>query len=579
MSESNDRGTPEQKHLAAKEERRLLSIILRDKQLLMDIIALGFKTGPSGHFWDDKTRFLYEHIYEHYHRNHSLLTRAAMESRLESIFDNEVDVAAGLNFWAEVWSNTEASKEDFDYLKTQINNRYVQWSALNILKQGYENLKDARVDQPDLVRTIQQDILTIDCLQQDSYAKTVRAEEGFRRAMEYVVDRRENPMNQKGVLCGIPSIDRIFNGFGYGTYTVISGMINGGKTTMMLNMANNMSLAGYHVVYVSLEKSADLFYRRLLCLNANCDYNRVKRGGKRDESINDEWFERLQKAEGRLQASKLNLECIQLQPKTKLPAILAKVDKMRMERPIDVLFVDYLGVIGWETNFQGRPDLNVADVHQQVLAYGKQHNLVTIVASQLKNESTRNIRKVAKKALSEGNISAISVNTEDYAETQKIVADADNAISLVLSGEYPQTEIIVHITKARDDSAHQTLKLTFDGGIGLIQDQNISPSEITSVEEVVYDADITEDKLKGELFDGPELQKIFDEETTSTTTKTEIKQETESKLEPEKTEVQKEPQAEVNIEKPKVEKPNIETDIKKSKKSKTLDVLGDIFDE
>jgi replicative DNA helicase len=321
------------------------------------------------------------------------------------------------------------------------------------------------------------------------------AAEGYRQAIEYVKEQRANPQVNQGVYCGIKAIDDIFNGFTPGTYTVISGMVKGGKTTMMFNMANNMAKAGKHVVYVSIEKKAKLLWRRLLCLNSLCDYNRVKRGGKGEHGITDYWFEKLMETEKELQEMKQNFNCLQFLPETKLPAILAKVERERMARPIDVLFVDYLGAIGWDVTYQGRVDMNIATVHKQLMAYGKRHNLVLITASQLKNESTKEVRKKAKKAMSEGDIQSVSVNTEDYGYTQTIAADADNAISLILPEEFPPTNILVHVTKARDDQAHKTVGLLFDGAIGRIYDPNMAPSEYTAIEEMVYDAGVTQEQL------------------------------------------------------------------------------------
>ena len=572
---SEPRGSPEQCHLAAKEERRFLSILLRDKPSLMDAISFGFKTGKSGHFWDSKTRFLFENICDHYKKHQSLLTRAAMESRLEGMGRSEEDVSAGMSLWSDTWSNTEASVEDYAHLKNQINNRFIQWVVTNIIKNRFEPLQEAKDNQMVLVRALQQEILAIDCFDQDSYTKVMGSEEGYKQAIDYIAQKRENPKYNQGVLSGIRAIDEIFNGFDFGTYTVISGMINGGKTTLMMNMANCMAKAGYHVVYISLEKTTDLYWRRQLCLNASYDYNHVKRGGKGESGVTDFFFERLQQVKEELVAMKQNYECIQFQPKTKLPAILAQVDRIRAVKKIDVLFVDYLGAIGWDVVHQGRSDLNIAEVHQQLMAYGKQHHLVLITASQLKNESTRTIRKQAKKAVSEGDITSVAINTEDYAESQRIVGDADNAIGLVIGDEFPPTSILLHVSKARDDYAHKTIKLLFDGAIGKIYDQDVEPSDIAVVEEMVYDTDVTKEKLISEK----DLFSEIDEERK--------KLEEKSKSEPEET-IEAKPEIKLEAEEIKPEeikpeeKPEEKTIIENKPEAKTTktnnnDLLSELF--
>ena len=51
------------KKLAQKEEPRFLSILLRDKESLMDCMSMGIKPGTQGHFWDLDARFMYNLIH------------------------------------------------------------------------------------------------------------------------------------------------------------------------------------------------------------------------------------------------------------------------------------------------------------------------------------------------------------------------------------------------------------------------------------------------------------------------------------------------------------------------------------
>ena len=73
------------KKLAEKEEPRFLSILLRNKECLMDAISFGIKTGPKGHFWTPKPRSLFNIINAYYYKYHTILTRTAIESIMESM--------------------------------------------------------------------------------------------------------------------------------------------------------------------------------------------------------------------------------------------------------------------------------------------------------------------------------------------------------------------------------------------------------------------------------------------------------------------------------------------------------------
>jgi len=345
-------------------------------------------------------------------------------------------------------------------------------------------------------------------------------DEGVNKAMDFVEHKRDFPGYESGILTGIAALDRKYNGLERGTYTVISGMINGGKTTLMFNVGFNMAKATNNVLYISLEKKATLFFRRILCLHAGVDYNRIKRGGKRPEGISDFWYEKLKTAAKDLNENiKPRYTCLQYVIKTKLSKILSDVDKIRAKGKVDVLIVDYLQAIGTETNHPTRPDLDLADIHQRLMAYGKQHNLVVITALQLKNQSAKEIRGKTKKVTSEVDVQKVEVNPEDYAGSQQIIADADNAWGVVLNADHPSTKMFVNSSKARDDESRTSVVLDFDGKIGRVSDPDVAGGHVLSVDNLIYSSESTEDKINklekdDDLFtDDPEQA-----ETTTTTT-------------------------------------------------------------
>jgi replicative DNA helicase len=323
-------------------------------------------------------------------------------------------------------------------------------------------------------------------------------EEGITKSMEHIDERRENPDDSPNVLTGLKAIDDIYHGFEYGTYTIISGMINGGKTTLMFNIGFNMAKAGYNVVYVSLEKKAVHLYTRLLSLHALVDYNRIKIGGTTERGLDDENYNRLKDAASDLLESvKPNFDVIQAAQGTKLSKLLGEIEKIKNRKKIDVVIVDYLGVIGNETNHPGRPDLDDAYTSSRLQAYGRINNFVTISAVQLKTSSSKEIRNRSKKA-TEGESGDVSVHTEDLAGSKMIIADADNGLSAVLNNDSPPTKMFVFGTKARDDEAKRTMVLDFDGKLGRVCDPVFELGHASAVDDILFNTDITEEELMNE---------------------------------------------------------------------------------
>jgi RecA/RadA recombinase len=390
-------------------------------------------------------------------------------------------------------------------LRDHINDRFIVWQFFEVWRNGDQIIKST-TNHTELVKGFMHDINNLKNVDPDSYSLTMSMEEGVNLAMEHITERRENPIDPDRVRVGIKALDDIYNGFEKGSYTVVSGMINGGKTTLLMNIGFNMAKAGYNVAYVSLEKKAELFYRRLLSLHSSTDYNRIKRGGKEEWGITDHWYSKLQEgAKDLLENIKPHYDCLQFVQQTKLTKILSDVDKIRKRKSLDVLIVDYLGVIGFETHTVGRPDLDLANIHQRLMAYGRTHNLVTLTALQLKSSSSKEIRKKAQKVGTDADVSSVEVNTEDYSGSQMIIADADNALGCVLNADHPPTKMYVSLSKARDDESRRTITLDFDGKLGKVSDPEFTPEQIRATHDYLYDSNVDNEQLERELTSDDDL--------------------------------------------------------------------------
>jgi len=330
------------------------------------------------------------------------------------------------------------------------------------------------------------------------------------------------------LMCGIRGIDNLTYGLVRGSYTIITGMVNGGKTTLMFNIAWNMAKAGYRVVYVSIEKEAVSMYERLLSLHTLIDYNRIKLGGKGTSGLSDYYYQKyIDGAKDVKQNMKDNFVMFQETQGVRLSRILSEADKANAKKPVDVLIVDYLGVIGLEERYQGRNDLEAAAVSSKLQAWGKENKIAVITGMQFNNSATKEIRKKVAKISGDGNSGEMVMNTEDMGTSQKIVADCENNIGVALNADEPPTKMFAHIIKARDNAAHTNVNLDFDGKIGRISDPELAPGQVQGVDDLIYNEEITEDQLLDDdgLFSGdtlgtPEPEKPIEVKTETTEEKT-----------------------------------------------------------
>jgi len=487
----------EVERIAEKEERRFLSLLLKEKGCLTDAVESGIKPGKDGHFWFSDHRWLYSFIHKHYKAHGSLLTRSSMESLLvtqDSI--QEEDCSAGMGMWDTTWSNNEASKEDYPFLKKSLDARYRQWQMVDILQDKLPSLIKACGNQEDLVDDIQTDINGISCLAEDNYSLVMDATEGMDKSIEHITKMRDNPEAFRGIMCGIRGIDEMYYGFVRGSYTIVSGMVNGGKSTLMFNMGWNMAKAGYRVIYVSIEKEAVPIFERVLSLHTMIDYNRIKIGGKGTAGISDYYYQKyIDGAKDVKDKIGNNFIVFQETQGVKLAKILGKADRIHSRNPVDVMIVDYLGVIGLEERFQGRPDLDLAAVSLKLQSWGKSNRIAVVTGMQFNNSATKEIRKRVAKMSSDADNSGVSMNSEDIGGAQKVIADCENCIGVALNEDDPKTKMICHVIKARDNENHKTVVLDFDGRIGRVGDPELAPGQIRAVDDLIYNEEITEDQL------------------------------------------------------------------------------------
>lgn len=504
--------------LAEKEEPRFLHVLLKDRESLQNAITFGIKVtkpGTPGHFLIPKNNLLFSLVHDNFVKYGTLLTRGSMDSIMDSQNSgSDEDKASMKSHWDKIWNLHGVSVSDYQLLRDHLNDRYIVWQFFDKWKSGDEIIKST-IGHADMVKEFIRKINGIDNLESDEYSKTVSMDQGIKEAMEFVTERREHPENNDTILCGLRVIDEIYNGFERGSYLVVSGMVNGGKTTLMMNLGFNMAKAGYNVAYASLEKKTTTFFRKLLSLHAATDYNRIKKGGKESWGLSDVWYNKLKEAaKDIVENIKPHYDCLQFVQKTKLTKILAEVDKIRTQKKVDVLIVDYLGVIGFETSHPNRPDLDLADVHQRLMAYGRTHNILIITALQLKASSSKEIRKKAKTVSTEVDVLSLGVDPEDFSGSQMVIADADNALGVVLNADRPSTKMFVSVAKARDDASRLVLTLDFDGRICRVSDPICDPSQVVAVNSDV-DKQIYSKKTIGEIEDSN--NKLFEEDEVKTT--------------------------------------------------------------
>jgi len=149
-----------------------------------------------------------------------------------------------------------------------------------------------------------------------------------------------------------------------------------GKTAFVLNIAANAAIRGNTGVAIfSLEMSKDQLVNRMLCSEAMVDSNKM-RTGKLEE---DDWG-KLAQAIGPLSESNIFIDDT---PGITVMEIRTKCRKLKLEKNIGLVIIDYLQLITGNNKRGGSREQEISEISRSLKILAKELNVPVIALSQL----------------------------------------------------------------------------------------------------------------------------------------------------------------------------------------------------
>ena len=258
-------------------------------------------------------------------------------------------------------------------------------------------------------------------------------------------------ISMNGVLPGIPTgfidLDKLLSGLHNSDLLIVAARPGMGKTAFMLNIATNIAKQNYPVAFFNLEMTADHMAKRVISSESQVASEKL-RTAEFDES---DW--------NHLTESIGNLETIPLyiddSPEVSVSTIRAKCRKLKMQKDIRLVVVDYLQLLDASGKFDNQT-AKISAISRTLKLMAKELNVPVIVGSQL----SRDVEKRPNKR----------PMLSDLRESGAIEQDADIVMFIYRDSYYNKdqendkfkniAEIIV--AKHRNGST-DTIKLAFDG--------------------------------------------------------------------------------------------------------------------
>lgn len=190
----------------------------------------------------------------------------------------------------------------------------------------------------------------------------------------------EELYNRKQHITGVPSgfsdLDYRTAGFHGSELILIAARPAMGKSAFALNIATNAAVrAKTPVAIFSLEMSKEQMVNRILCSEAMVDSNKV-RTGKLEE---DDWG-KLAETIGPLSEAEIYIDDT---PGISITEIRAKCRKLKLEKEIGMVVIDYLQLIQGTNKRNGSREQEISEISRSLKILAKELDVPVIALSQL----------------------------------------------------------------------------------------------------------------------------------------------------------------------------------------------------
>lgn len=182
-----------------------------------------------------------------------------------------------------------------------------------------------------------------------------------------------------GLMTNYRQLDQMTNGLQPADYVIIGARPSQGKSALGLNVVDSFIKNGKKGLLVSIEMSEASLLDRMLCSGGRVDSNRYRAG-----FLNTREFQRIHAYWQYISTLDSPL-VIEDTPNISVPEIKALAQRVKRERGLDYIVIDYIQLIRPHTRKDSR-NLELGDISKALKALAKEMGIVIIGLAQLSRE-------------------------------------------------------------------------------------------------------------------------------------------------------------------------------------------------
>jgi replicative DNA helicase len=196
--------------------------------------------------------------------------------------------------------------------------------------------------------------------------------------LEVIEDARSRQGMLSGLATGFTELDRMTSGFQASDLIILAARPSVGKTSLALNIAQHVALReAKSVGFFSLEMSMEQLGFRVLCSEADVDAKKVRDGFASREAIG-----RLVLAQTTITGANFFIDD---SAGVTVPMMRAKAQRLKREKGLDLIFVDYLQLMAGHGRFDNRTQ-EVSQISRGLKLLAKELKVPIVALSQLSRQ-------------------------------------------------------------------------------------------------------------------------------------------------------------------------------------------------
>lgn len=350
---------------SVESEQSILGSILLDKDA---IITVSETIRPSD-FYKEAHKIIYECMLKLSNKNEPIDLITLTEELKKQGHLDDVGGISYITSLSTIVPTTSNVKYYADIVKEKSVLRQLIKASNDIINLGYEN----SVKVEEVLERAEKRIFDI---------SQEKASDDFKSINEVLVDAYDmieklytNKSDVTGITTGFKDLNKKINGLQRTDLILIAARPAMGKTAFSLNLVQNAALKGDASVAVfSLEMSKDQLVHRMLAAQSHVELKKIKTG-----TLDENDWPRIIDAMAVLSNASIHIDDT---PGIKISELRSKCRKLKIEKGLDLILIDYLQLMEGEGNNESRQQ-EIAKISRSLKIIAKELNCPVVALSQL----------------------------------------------------------------------------------------------------------------------------------------------------------------------------------------------------